>query len=160
MGDRTTVTVHVLKEDFELAKSFFENHSETPSETHEADYSHLCGFVFYDVNYGELDCTDTLRDHAPFAFDYEWEAGCEYSSGHLKIRFTETGERRVISNFDDNQQCTLSTLVSLRDSNPTPEALAAALDGLIQKIEKQWVALPWDNQHEYAKLWRVQQLLE
>ncbi len=149
MGDRTSVELTVLRTQAKKAEALFGGWS--ANETFENDPL-LIGYYFEEVNYGNLDFLDDLRDNG-IAYDSEWGDGGEYSAGTQSLRFTETGELQFKSVYDAAINPDLCTLMELLD-DPVM---------LVQHIKDHHAGLqvlPWDNQEEYGKRYLAMKLTD
>ncbi len=89
MGDRTTVTLTVLKEHKDQVIEILRREEGLPSETEE-DEDGLVVLTYEEVNYGEIDDLVIVRSrHIPFSF--EWAAGGDFTRGERHLRFLEDG---------------------------------------------------------------------
>ena len=149
MGDRTYVTLTVLKEQAKEAEALFawpaDHHSENLGINPHIYYS------FYEVNYGDLPFLDALQE-AGIAFDSEWEHGSEYGSGCDFCRFRSDGSVQRYDYSDEYKNPDLHQMMKLLDE---PEALKAYILDHHRKI----TPMLWDRQIEYGKLYRTKQLL-
>ena len=146
MGDRTTVYLTVLKTQADAAKKLFD---EGGDEDHRDDETSI--FTFYDVNYGELEFLDELRD-AGIAYDSDWSEGDNYSSGTQSCRFTHTGDciEKVLDG--DSQSISLDLLVSLKHDY-------IAIVDLIDKRVEEADVLSWYNQEIFGSRYRAKKLI-
>lgn len=149
MGDRTSVTLTVLKEQAQAAQALFEYPPEHQSE--DMGSMPLCYFNFYEVNYGDLPFLDALQE-AGIAFDSDWDHGSEYGSGTDFCRFYPDGTVQRTDYSDEYKNPDLHRMMGLLDE---PEALKAYILDHHKKITPQ----PWDNQIEYGKLYRTKNLI-
>lgn len=146
MGDRTTVTLSVLKEQAEEAKKHFDYGADNESEA-----GKLIHFEFYEVNYGTLGFLKQLTA-AGIAYDSEWGHGSEYGPGCEYCRFTAEGEAIIKELYNSDANPEIDLLVPVLDD---PEKLRQTI---LDHIESREV-LPWDNQIEYGKIYRIAQLI-
>lgn len=146
MGDRTHVVLTVMSCHHDDVLKIFEKHSDNITKGQEFSY-----FSFDEVNYGNLPWLDTLIETG-IAYDSEWGHGAEYSSGMEFCRFTADGELQRNSFDDSSKNPNLDTLIGLIDK---PKELRKYILEYKDKI----IPLPWDNQEEYGKLYRMRQLI-
>ena len=146
MGDRTSVTLTVLLCHEEAAKSLF-----TFGPEHRSTHSHFAYHDFYDVNYGDLLFLDAL-ENAGIPFDSDWDSGDEYGPGCESCRFTPDGSviRKSISNDYINPP--IATLMEKINDY-------TALKEFITKHHGEIFVPVWDNQEQYAKIYRTKQLI-
>jgi len=149
MGDRTSVTLTVLKEQSAAAQALFEYKPDHESE--DMGSMPLCYFSFYEVNYGDLPFLDALQD-AGIAFDSDWDHGSEYGAGCDFCRFRPDGTVQRFDYSDEYKNPDLHRMMGLLDE---PEALKA----YILDHHKKVTPLPWDNQVQYGKLYLTQKLI-
>lgn len=146
MGDRTTVTLTVLKAQADAAKVFFEYEAD---EEYEADK--FSAFTFYEVNYGNLDFIAKLVA-AGIAFNSKWDSGSEYGPGTYYSRYTSEGEHKIWEIADSSINPSIDSLVLLLDR-------PIELHQFIVDHVENTTPLSWDNQLEYGKLFRTIQLI-
>lgn len=146
MGDRTYVTLTVLKSQEKEAMSLF---CYDPDEDWFEDQFSYFGFA--EVNYGTLSFLSDLQA-AGIAYDSRWEQGGDYEPGSESLRFSSSGEAIVKAFNDSAKNPDLSALVGLIDK---PEDLKK----YILKHHEEVSCLPWENQEEYGKLYRAKQLI-
>lgn len=108
-------------------------------------------YTFHDVNYGELDFLHLLQTKG-ISYLSEWESGDEYDAGCASCRFTPEGEAIIREIYDSEYNPSMGLLLE-RIDNPT------ALRTYILEHKESQTILPWDNQEEYGKIYRVNQLL-
>jgi hypothetical protein len=150
MGDRTSVTLTVLKEQAIAAQAVFAD-SEPDHKAENGGVIPVVYYSFYDVNYGDLPFLDALQN-AGIAFDSEWDNGGDYTSGCDFCRFRPDGTVQRNSYSDEYKNPDLHRMMGLLDE---PEALKA----YILDHHKNITPLPWDNQVEYGKLYLTKKLI-
>lgn len=146
MGDRTTVTLTVLKEQASEA----EQHFDFQPEYNDFDET-FAHFVFYEVNYGTLEFLPKLIE-AGIPFDSDWDSGGDYGPGTHYCRYDKDGEVQEIELSNEYRNPDINQLYSLIDD---PIALVA-------KVISHHLAvtpLPWDNQLEHCKVFRTKKLI-
>ena len=151
MGDRTYVSLYVPIELAEEARNIIDKSEEGPAAD-EGEARELAFFGFEQVNYGELHFLPDLKE-AGIAYDGEWQAGSDYGSGVESLRFTSEGEAKVITVYDQDKGIAIQALLDIQDNHE-------ALKQLIQKEAEGKIPLPWDNQVQYGKVYRLRQLIE
>lgn len=145
MGDRTDVTLTVLTAQTEAVGVI------GPGWSDKFVDGQCTSFEYNEVNYGELEFLDAL-EKAGIAYDSDWEAGDEFPKGRKSCRFTAEGASEVKEVYDTYR-------------NPNIQALMARIDDFadlrqyILHHNKRVTSLPWDNQEEYGKRYRVKQLI-
>ena len=159
MGDRTSVTLTVPTIYKDAAMAVFAANEASPEDSFEngggvnAQNPHnLHCFCFYEVNYGTLQFLDDLMK-AGIPFDSDWGSGSEYGPGCETCRFTDEGEaiRKEVS--DDSKNPDLKSLMDIIDDH-------AALKRVIEARYEEVTSLPWDNQIENSKRYRLKQLIK
>lgn len=148
MGDRTTVYLDVLVSQADDARELFDY--ETCDEYFNGE--EFIEFQFDEINHGTLDFLDKLQE-AGIAFDSSWSQGSEYGPGTTFCRFTSEGEVIRFDRYESEINPGMAGLMRLIDD---PKALREA----ILDHHKATTPLPWDNQKEYGKLYRVKQLIK
>jgi hypothetical protein len=156
MGDRTSVTLTIPSVYKEAALAIFEREEDQPNDSfHNSEATNnphfLCHFTWYEVNYGTLPHLDAL-EKAGIPFESDWDSGSEYGPGTETCRFTPDGDavRKEVANEYLNPD--LSRLIALLDE---PEALKKYILDHKEKV----TSLPWDDQVEYGKRYRLKQLI-
>lgn len=149
MGDRTRVTLTVLRSQAEKAQELFSEGYE--SEDTIASDSLLYSWEFDEVNYGHLPFLGGLKT-AGIAYDSGWDNGDTYSSGYASCRFSSEGELVQKDLYDNEDSIPLSVLTRLLNE---PETLRQKILDTIQER----TVLPWDHQEEYGKLYHMKQLI-
>lgn len=146
MGDRTTVTLSVLKVHSDETKKHFEY---DPEE--ETVGEQFVNFLFYEVNYGTLPFLGNLME-AGIPFTADWDSGGDYGPGSHFCRYTADGELQEIELSNEYVNPDLTRLMGLLDE---PEALKE----YIINHHKAVTPLPWDNQLEHCKVFRTKKLI-
>ena len=149
MGDRTRVTLTVLRSQAEKAQELFSEGYESEDTVHSD--SLLYSWEFDEVNYGRLPFLSGLKT-AGIAYDSAWDNGDEYSSGYASCRFSSEGELVQKDLYDNEDSIPLSVLTRLLNE---PETLRQKILDTIQER----TVLPWDHQEEFGKLYRMKQLI-
>ena len=148
MGDRTWVEIVVLKESLPQVKEVL-NLLDGEGEITEG--VELAYIYFYEVNNGCLDEQDELTDSG-IPYNYEWGNGDNYDAGSKYIRFTPEGGLVHIEYYESELNPPLEKLLELLYK---PKELIQ----YIQQYADDKTPLPWDNQVEYGKRYRMLQLL-
>jgi hypothetical protein len=158
MGDRTRVTLTILRAHRDLVDDFLQdasNHWRWPQacDLGAGAHSHLAHFEWNEVNYGELDFLPDFVDRG-VAYNSEWEEGGEYGAGTEHLRFDSEGvpDKTTIYAADvDN--------VSFSALQDAAAISLEAVHGLIKKTLLVRHVLPWDNQLEYGQIHRLKNLI-
>lgn len=148
MGDRTYVTLEVPKELKHAAEALFNEDTNEDGENI-AEGTHWFGFS--EVNHGALEFLEALQDQG-IPYNSSWEAGSEYGPGTDSCRFTPEGIMVNKEIYESSLSIPLVVLLSYIDKP----------DQLIKYIlahEEVVAVLPWDNQVEYGKRYRLRQLV-
>ena len=150
MGDRTTVYLTVPASMKERAEAQFGSY--TPIDENAADVLEgFHRFTFDEVNYGELPFLENLTSEG-IPYDSDWCQGGEYGEGMESCRFIAAGG------------VVIKTVYAC-DANPSMQQLIARIDHpdmlrqFILEHQAHQKSLPWDNQEEYSKLYRMIQLI-
>ena len=149
MGDRTSVTLTVLRSQAAKAQELFSE--DYASDEDVSGDLLLYSWEFEDVNYGELQFLDLL-EAAGIAYDSDWSNGSEYESGCASCRFTPEGKAIEKHLYGDNDNLPLYVLKQLMDD---PVALRQRIVDLIEEH----TVLSWDDQETYGARYRMRQLL-
>lgn len=147
MGDRTTVTLTILTNQVAQARPLFDDEPEYEDQNNLG----LTEFVFYEVNYGNLQFLDQLQE-AGIAYNSRWDSGSEFGSGCDYCRFTPNGGVIVKGISDDYINPSLDVLMEKIDDY---EALKKAITSHHDQVS----VLDWDNQEQYGKIYRTRQLI-
>ena len=149
MGDRTTVTLTVLKEHAEEAQLHFDGWE---AEYIDNDASHrFQRFTFYEVNYGTLPFLAELME-AGIPFDSDWDHGGDYGPGTHYSRYNDDGGIQEIELSNEYRNPDINELMKLIGD---PQALI----GKIVSHHMAVTPLPWDNQLENSKLFKTKKLI-
>lgn len=146
MGDRTTVTLTVLKSQSKEAEKLFYGQWDEGF-----DIEQFTQYVFNDVNYGNLDELPSLQNMG-IAYNSRWDAGSNYGPGEETCRFTPEGELLIQTIGDEYKNPCLKSLMEAINSHEM-------LKRIIMRHYEEVTALPWDNQEEYGKLFRARRLI-
>jgi len=147
MGDRTSVALRILASQAEEAKEYFGGYGFDVDKSNKG-FTDCC---FDEVNYGNLDFLGDLAA-AGIAYSSSWGNGDNYASGTEYCRFTAEGKCIVTQVYDDSQDPSLDSLLKLIDE---PNALRE----FILLHQKKVSPLPWDNQEEYARIYKTRKLI-
>ena len=147
MGDRTWVTITVLKESLDQVKEIFSDFYDI--EIVEGDY--LACLYFDEVNNGCVEEQDDLTEKG-IPYNYVWGIGYNCNPGTKYIRFTPEGDLQHIEYYENELNPPLEKLLELVDQ---PEKMAQ----YVRQYSAEKTPLPWDNQVEYGKIYRTRQLL-
>lgn len=150
MGDRTSVTLTVLKQQALQAKALFDGWTPEHEAEHEGLFP-LVYFSFYEVNYGDLPFLDALQE-AGIAFDSDWDHGSEYTAGTDFCRYRSDGSVQRYTYSEEYKNPSLPGLMKLLDD---PDGLKAYIVDHYNNVTPE----PWDNQIEYGKLYRTKNLI-
>lgn len=114
----------------------------------------LYSFQFEEVRDGSLSFLPELKKLG-IAYDSVWQRDYEIEPGAEHCRFTSTGEAIIKTIWESDECVGLSSLIDLLGKpNPLPE-----IRKFVFEKQNNIFILPWDNQVEYGKLHRVNQLL-
>lgn len=111
----------------------------------------LYSYCFYEVNYGNLPFLDALMQ-AGIPFDSDWDSGGEYGAGVETCRFTPDGQAIRKETANEYRNPEISKLMGLLDK---PDELKACIVEHFNHV----TSLPWDNQIEYAKIYRLTRII-
>ena len=151
MGDCTDCSMTVLKEHYEEARNilmanFYKGY------IHDIEHTQFAHIYYSGINYGNLKCDKELIA-AGIPFTWYWGNGSEYGAGEQYCRFTETGELILKKIYEkDADRISLSTLIKKLNNYED-------LRECILQFERDQQVLPWDNQIEYGKLYKLKQLI-
>lgn len=147
MGDWSYTTLTVLIEDKGRTVAILGDDGE---DVQDPDDSVFVTFGF-ESNYCRLSYHDKLVA-AGIPYIFSWSGSGEHAEGTSYSRYTETGKHTLLELWYRDENPSMSEIFLLIDK---PEELRA----YILKHKADTTSLPWDNQLEYAKLFRAQQLI-
>ena len=145
MGDLTWVEIIVLNESASLVKEILPDYAEIDERPP------LTSFFFHEVNNGWVEEQDQLTELG-IAYNYKWGKGDNYNPGTKYIRFTPEGDLQHIEYYENELNPPLEKLLGLIDQ---PKKMAQ----YVRQYSAEKTPLPWDNQVEYGKIYRAQQLI-
>lgn len=105
----------------------------------------------FESNYCRLSYHDKLVA-AGIPYVFSWSGNGECTEGESYSRYTKTGEHTLVELWYRDENPSMAEIFPLLDK---PEELRTFI--LTHKTNT--TPLPWDNQTEYAKLFRTQQLI-
>ena len=146
MGDRTFVSLYVPTELAQIAEKIIA--SDAIEQWQEGALTVL-GFA--EVNYGELDNL-ALLEEAGIPYNSSWAEGGNYSPGTEFCRFTSEGDPIIKSFTNAELNPNINILKTLFES---PDILI----NYLKKFIEDTAIIPWDNQVEYGKRYKVRQLI-
>ena len=147
MGDRTWVEIVVLKESLDQVKEIFNDFYDI--KIVKGDF--VSSLYFEEVNNGCIEEQDELTEKG-IPYNYMWGNGDNYEAGSKYIRFTLEGEVKHIEYYKSELNPPIEKLLELVDQ---PEKLAQ----YVRQYSAEKTPLPWNNQVEYGKIYRTQQLI-
>lgn len=148
MGDRTSVHLTVLNGQAAAAEAIFKSYDDPTGEPG----AMLTEYYFTEVNYGELSFLGDLQD-AGIAYDSCWNDGAEHGAGMKSLRFTAEGGVETRERYNAAYNPPLEALM-VRIDQP------AELREYILEHSQSVQHLSWDNQEEYAKVFKTKQLID
>ena len=152
MGDRTRVTLSFLASQQEKLDSLLGKYDQPDTVGKNIDGGGIVEYIYDEVNYGNLDFLDRLRD-AGVAYDSSWDSGGEYTSGTAYCRFTEDGDCVEKSIYDDDINPNLHSLLALIE---TPAALVRYIRNHEEAVS---VIFLDESQVEYGKRYLAKKLI-
>ena len=148
MGDRSYVTLEVPKELKHAAEALFNGDTDKDGENI-AEGTHWFGFS--EVEHGSLKFLHLLKAQG-IAYSSSWEAGGGYNPGTDSCRFTPEGEAVTKEIYDESLGVPMENLLGYIDSPVELRSYILAYQEIV-------TVLPWDNQVEYGKIYRLRQLV-
>ena len=151
MGDRTQVFLEFPAEFEEEANAIIAAAYEEGENITYGDAVNIIRLSFEEVNYGELPFLPKMAD-AGIPYNSSWSSGSNYGAGTAYNRYTSEGCPVFLNIFDE-------------DINPSIVALMTVinepikLQEMVRNHHQDTTPLPWDNQVEYAKKYRVLKLI-
>ena len=165
MGDRTETNLTILKSHrnkvIEILESgFYTEYVEVIEELLIQPDDPLLTFTFDEVNYGELEFLDILRD-AGIAYSSEWNSGDSYPAGEAHVRFNAEGKIQEMS-FALEDAClytdTVKEIIGNKTTSDTEKV--ELMKDLIARYDLSYVPWSWDNQEEYGKIYQTIKLIK
>ena len=152
MGDRTYVTVMVLKEHVVDALNLIAPEQGEPCDMDDgADGLTILGYE--EVNYGYIDALEGFAA-AGIPYSFQWQSGDSYSEGEEHLRFTPEGVPVTTSQSKDWPVNVLLDLQSASEKEPDKP-----LDQHLQEAINAVKDPSWENQLEHSKIARTRNLL-
>ena len=151
MGDRTTVTLTVLKQHQQEAIDLIEDEQGKPSEIDQHD-DETVTLIYEEVNYGTIEKLPALvRAGIPYSF--EWGSGGSYCEGEEHLRFNADGTI-VLTSFDKEWPAnTIYECINAIKGHADP---VAALKKLLDSKQEP----SWENQLEHSNMARATNLIQ
>ena len=146
MGYRVTVELCVLTEHAKRAEEIIGEPDEESMESGNCTW-----LTYHEVNYGTLDDLDKLQA-AGIPYDSAWDACAGFSKGCCHLRFTPEGEAICKEIYENQIGIHPSELLDVIEDY---SALIKKIQDHIERI----IALPWDNQAHYGKLYMARQIV-
>jgi hypothetical protein len=154
MGDRTSVTLTVLLEHKDRARSILDAKDGTPDE--ENEYEELCCLNYEEVNYGVLDgLRQFIKEGIPYSV--QSEAGSSYAESEEHLRYLEDGSFELKNSEKDWPENTIHSCieaVKVAQANGTAD-IVAVLTSLLDIASTP----SWDNQAVLSKQYLATQLI-
>lgn len=151
MGDRTTVTLTVLKQHQQEAIDLIEDEQGKPSEIDQHD-DETVTMTYEEVNYGTIEKLSTLA-RAGIPYSFEWGSGGSYTEGEEHLRYLLDGTP-VVTTFD--KEWPADTICECLDAIKDQADPEAALRTLLDAKQEPG----WENQLEYSNVARTANLLQ
>ena len=137
MGDRTDVTLTIIKEHEELAQPILETYGGGAEVS--LDQEGLISLFFEEVNYGELPFLNLLEEQG-IPYDSDWGDGGEYKAGYKAFRIDENGAHHFteVSNNDTANTIELSKLNRICESQDlTDSEKLSSIKSLMEETKEQ-----------------------
>jgi len=152
MGDRTNVSLCILKEDEAEIESLLGYFDGKITEELFTEYD------VTDVNYGNLDITETcIKKGIPFSF--EWGAGYSYGPGTCNLRFDDNGIPMVVEYPFDYLQINVKIVNGLLQDFNTTQDPTKIVKYLSDKTSNLTI-LPWKDQLRNRDIYKTKLLLD
>ena len=151
MGDRTTVTLTVLKQHQKEAIDLIDSEQGQPSVIDIQD-DKTVSLTYEEVNYGTIENLPALvRAGIPYSF--EWGSGGSYCEGEEHLRFNADGTI-VLTSFD--KEWPANTICECIDAIKGHADPVAALQELLDSKQEP----SWENQLEHSNMARAINLIQ
>lgn len=151
MGDRTTVTLTVLKEHQQEAIDLIEDEQGKPSEIVQAD-DETVYLIYEEVNYATIENLPLLV-RAGIPYSVEWGSGGSYSEGQEHLRFNADGTTELTTFDKDWPANTICECMDAIKDQPDP---MAALQALLDSKQEP----SWENQLTNSNVARTANLIQ
>ena len=158
MGDRTYVELTIQKENEEETLAIAESDGWNTKYLDKKPTKNLIRIGFDEVNYGELNFLSKL-ENAGIAYTSSWGDGDEYVSGEQHGRYNKNGELKKLEVYNDDYKICpvkLNEIICKRCSDGLKVYL---IKDLLKQHKNETIPLPWDDQLQYAKIFKTKQLL-
>ena len=151
MGDRILVILEFPAEFEKEANAIIAAaHQERENITY-GDAANIIRLSFEEVNYGELPFLSEMAD-AGIPYNSSWSSGSNYGAGTEYNRYTSEGCTVFLNVFDEDINPSIVALMTVIDE-------PIKLQEMVRNHHRDMTPLPWDNQVEYAKKYRVLKLI-
>ena len=151
MGDRTQVILEFPAEFEEEANAIIAAaYEEGENITHD-EAADIIRLSFEEVNYGTLPFLPKIAD-AGIPYNSSWSSGSNYGAGTEYNRYTSEGCTVFLNVFDEDINPSIAALMTVIDE-------PIKLQEMVRNHHRDTTPLPWDNQVEYAKKYRVLKLI-
>ena len=151
MGDRTTVTLTVLRQHQQEAIDLIDSEQGQPSDIDTQD-DETVSLTYEEVNYGIIEKLPALvRAGIPYSF--EWGSGGSYCEGEEHLRFNADGTT-VLTTFDKDWPA--NTICECMDAIKGHADPVAALQEMLNQHQES----SWENQLEHSNMARATNLIQ
>ena len=151
MGDRTTVTLTVLKQHQKEAIDLIDSEQGQPSEIDQDD-DETVTLTYEEVNYGTIEKLPELA-RAGIPYSFEWGSGGSYTEGEEHLRYLVDGTP-VVTTFD--KEWPADTIWECIDAIKGHADPIAALQELLGSKQEP----SWKNQLEHSNMARAINLIQ
>lgn len=151
MGDRTTVTLTVLKEHQQEAIDLIDSEQGQPSDI-DAQDGETVSLTYEEVNYATIENLPLLV-RASIPYSIEWGSGGSYCEGEEHLRFNADGTT-VLTTFDKDWPA--NTICECMDAIKGHADPVAALQELLDSKQEPG----WENQLTYSNVARTANLIQ
>lgn len=150
MGDRTQVTLTVLRQHLQEAIDLIDPEQGQPSEIDPQD-NDTVSLIYEEVNYGTIEHLGLLRS-AGIPYSFEWGSGGSYSEGEEHLRYLIDGTPEQVTFEKDWPENTILECLEVIKDRADP---AAALQAFLANHQEP----SWDNQLDYSNVARAIKLI-
>ena len=151
MGDRTTVTLTVLKEHQQEAIDLIASEQGQPSDI-DAQDGETVSLTYEEVNYATIENLHLLV-RAGIPYSIEWGSGGSYSEGEEHLRFNADGTTELTGFDKDWPANTICECMDAIKDQPDP---LAALQALLDSSQEP----SWENQLTNSNVARIANLIQ
>lgn len=159
MSDTTSVQLMFPQEFLDAVTGIYKAENYEPTESTSPDTTGMIVFCFDEVNHGYLPHLDKLTELG-IPFDSEWGSGDDFRPGCLHNRYTHEGFQNLFVWREDQELIHPDAIKKILAAGGGIPQKLLAFQQLVDPYNKLCEYIKWDNQIQYGKLYRMNQLLQ